>query len=297
VPRRSNRQSVPQKRNSSNKLDWNSYNLLENLLIFCTVRDSCAPPESGVKFRINSPASDDIVCILFKIDRDEDPLIETGPRPDYMVFYADHKVCVCTIIEMKGTAETNLAHGIEQIKEFRDRLRREIRDHLPNKFSSVLKFQAILLSPPNSTLPLPKILQEKNKGFVILPLQYKFKAELFDYVSKVHEPTAVGMRYIHKNVPHDPNRGLLESIMVEKPCNERKQDEFCSANFSAGKSRKGVYVNYALAESDYAVLAANNASATIAIKDSNGVWIENIERALSKLKLSSASPVNVEQIS
>lgn len=297
MPRRSNRQSVPQRRNSSsNKLDWNSYNLLENLLVFCAVRDGCAPPESGVEFRINSPASDEIICILFKIDRGDDPLVETGPRPDYMVFYADHNICVCTIIEMKGTAEKNLAHGIEQIKEFRDRLRKEITEHLPNKFSSVLKFQAILLSPPNSNLPLPKIQREKKNGFVILPLQYKFKAELFNYVSKVHEPLAVGMRYIPINLPHDPNHGLLEDILVEKSCPTRKQDKFCSTNLVEGNNRRGVYVNYTLNKSEYAALAANNTSAVIAIKDSKGDWVDKIKQALGKLRPFSGS-LKVKRIS
>jgi hypothetical protein len=76
------KKNVPQKKN---KLDWQKFNFLENLLIFCTVPDRIAPPESGVSFRITKPEKDS-VCILFKTDRQKDPLVrdQNQKRPDYL---------------------------------------------------------------------------------------------------------------------------------------------------------------------------------------------------------------------
>ena len=79
------KKNVPQKKN---KLDWQKFNFLENLLIFCTVPNRIAPPESGVSFRITKPEKDS-VCILFKTDRREDPLVtnQKQKRPDYLSLF------------------------------------------------------------------------------------------------------------------------------------------------------------------------------------------------------------------
>ena len=73
-----------------NKLNWNIFNLLENLLIFCAVPSRRAPKESGVSFYITNP-QDDAICLLFQIDRDDkrDPLIrgKTIKSPDYLSLF------------------------------------------------------------------------------------------------------------------------------------------------------------------------------------------------------------------
>ena len=151
------RQPIP---DADDKLDWQQFNRLENLLIFCLIPDRNAPPESGVAFRLNPPdegaeAREKRVCLLFKIDRgNHDPLIPNNDiKPDYMAFYVGGKEAICTIIEMKGRQTDDLAHGIDQIRRLRDILKTELRTHLPHKFSADLKFQGVLLSPPNSQSP------------------------------------------------------------------------------------------------------------------------------------------------
>ena len=79
------KKDVPQKKN---KLDWQKFNFLENLLIFCTVPARIAPPESGVSFRITK-SEENSVCILFKTDRQKDPLVrnQKQKRPDYLSLF------------------------------------------------------------------------------------------------------------------------------------------------------------------------------------------------------------------
>ena len=286
--------NLPQKRN---KLDWSSFNLLENLLIFCVVPNGNAPAESGVQFRINSPADDGVICVLFKIDRGSaDPLIRGEEiKPDYMAFYADQKTCVCSIIEMKGITESGLEHGIDQIKKWRDILREEIKKHLPNKFRTRLKVQGILLSPPNSNIPLAKIRKEASSGLIILPLQYQYKAELFNYISKVHKN--LGDRYVHESAPHDAGHGFLERVLVENAMDKRVEDNFWSANYSTSKKRDGVYINYRLSKDDYAVLALNNSRAEIALKESQDSYSNKIRSGLNKVGVRNERSISLKKIS
>ncbi|MEW6211616.1 MAG: hypothetical protein AB1631_24835, partial [Acidobacteriota bacterium] len=166
-------------------LNWEAFHLLENLLIFCAEKDRVGD-ESGVLFRISADPERKSLCVLFNIDRKKDPLIRQARmwRPDYLVLYADRQTCILTIVELKGRSEKDASHGVDQIKTFRDILKQEMGKHLP-RFEVV--FQAILLTPPNSQLPLKKISEEKNRGFVILPLQCHHKFELFPYISRQHE--------------------------------------------------------------------------------------------------------------
>ncbi len=144
------------------------------------MKERSVPKENGIHFRVSINAEDVAVCILFQIDRRNDPLIkENEARPDYMVLYADRSGCICTIIEMKSARDP--VYGISQIKSLRDKLRREIIDHLPAKFRNI-KFQGILLASFNSQMPNPLIEKEASSGFVIHPLQYDKKAELFRYI-------------------------------------------------------------------------------------------------------------------
>ncbi len=71
-----------------NRLDWHTFNFLENLLIFCAMPERRVPKESGVHFSISSTSADQALSLLFQIDRKDDPLIEAGSvRPDYMALY------------------------------------------------------------------------------------------------------------------------------------------------------------------------------------------------------------------
>jgi len=291
------KQPVKSKSQNHKKLDWDKFNFLENLLIFCTVPNGNAPPESGVEFRINSPASDDIVCILFKIDRDNnDPLITSDEvRPDYMAFYTDEEVCVCTIIEMKGTAENRLEHGIEQIKKFRDKLRSEIKERLPNRFSSRLKFQGILLSPPNSQVPLKKLTEEAKRGFRIHSLMWDKKAELFKYVSKFHDGF---VRYEHKPDPHEEEHGFIEGVLVEQAMNYRKNDNYHTANFVANNNQRGVYINYELEDNRvYAALCLDNQNKSeCAIKENGNEYNDKVKECLEKLGITNPKSLKIVKI-
>lgn len=266
-------------------LDWHTFNVLENLLVFCALKERRVPKESGVHFRIGSKGRDGSICILFEIDRKNDPLIRAThtARPDYMVFYVNRGLCICTIVEMKGKGGKDLVHGIKQIKSFVDILKREMRDHLPY-FS--MRFQGILLTPPNSQTPLKMIEREKNNGFVILALQYHHKAELFPYISKENK---VSERYKHEELPHDSNRGLIESILVDGALPARIADAFHASNFDAKKNRTGIYINYQLPdEGAYAVLMADNHRAVIAVKETKSNRLGEIRKRLAEIGISAS---------
>ena len=164
-------------KDKKDKLDWQNFNFLENLLVFCTVPGRSVPKESGVHFRITLDSQNKSLCILFEIDRRNDPLIKNQAlkRPDYMSLYIDSNSCICTIIEMKGKNHNSLENGIEQILKLKEILQNEISDHLPPKLK--FQFQGILLTPYNSQPPLKKIAEIASNGFIILPIQYNNKAE------------------------------------------------------------------------------------------------------------------------
>ena len=104
-------------RNKQDRLDWDNFNIVENLLVFCVMRERAVPKESGVAFGITVSDDDNSVCIVFKTDRAKDPLIRdvASPRPDYLILYGNDKTLILTIVEMKGKAPRNREHGIEQI--------------------------------------------------------------------------------------------------------------------------------------------------------------------------------------
>ncbi|MFN7200562.1 MAG: hypothetical protein ACK5VD_00005 [Aphanizomenon sp.] len=137
------------------KLNWQNFNFLENMLVFSTMRTMPgrnATPESGVHFRITLDSQNKAICILFKIDRDHqknDPLIRDQKvrRPDYMSLYIDSKSCICTIIEMKGISNDEVKRGIDQILQLKKFLQFEIFNHLPTK----LKVDYINYLLPNDT--------------------------------------------------------------------------------------------------------------------------------------------------
>lgn len=207
--------------NKLDKLDWKTFNFLENLLVFCPMKQLSVPAESGVQFGISREAREDRLCILFQIDRIPDALVtdKSKPRPDYLVFYKTSRDCIFTIIEMKGRTENGLEHGIEQMLYLRDRLREEFVAHCPLGLSA--NFQGILLCPQNAQVPLKQIEEERRRGFVVSTLQYHHKAELFPYISTVHSMPA---RYAHQTLPHNSAFNFVEHLLIHRAMPHREQD-------------------------------------------------------------------------
>jgi len=230
------KKDVPQKKN---KLDWQKFNFLENLLIFCTVPARIAPPESGVSFRITK-SEENSVCILFKIDRREYPLVrdQNQKRPDYLSLFIQNGLFLLTIIEMKNSTKT-----IDQIINFRDILKKEIAAHATTKLK--YKLQAILLTPYNANIPQKAINKEAEKGFIILPIQYNFKAELYPYVSKTYSKADLSkINYIHDDQHQESDCLLIEKLLAKQASDKRKQDNYYLCKFNPTKDRQGIYIDY-----------------------------------------------------
>jgi hypothetical protein len=230
------KKNVPQKKN---KLDWQKFNFLENLLIFCTVPARIAPPESGVSFRITK-SEENSVCILFKIDRREYPLVrdQNQKRPDYLSLFIQNGLFLLTIIEMKNSTKT-----IDQIINFRDILKKEIAAHATTKLK--YKLQAILLTPYNANIPQKAINKEAEKGFIILPIQYNFKAELYPYVSKTYSKADLSkINYIHDEQHQESDCLLIEKLLAKQASDKRKQDNYYLCKFNPTKDRQGIYIDY-----------------------------------------------------
>ncbi|WP_053538477.1 hypothetical protein [Anabaena sp. WA102] len=261
-------------KNSSNlkdkkdKLDWQNFNFLENLLVFCTVPGRSVPKESGVHFRITLYSENQAICILFEIDRRNDPLIRNQAlkRPDYMSLYLDSNSCICTIIEMKGKNHNSLENGIEQILKLKEILQTEISNHLPSKLE--IKYQGILLTPYNSQPPLKKIAEIASNGFIILPIQYNNKAELFPYVSRKNEITEISKKYNHQEIT-ESTALLIEEILTKRALPKRIPDDYYSSNFLVGNDREGIYINHLLPnDSDYITLLSNTKFTEINMQES-----------------------------
>jgi hypothetical protein len=270
-------------KDKKDKLDWQNFNFLENLLVFCTVPGRSVPKESGVHFRITLDSQNKSLCILFEIDRRSDPLIKNQAlkRPDYMSLYIDSNSCICTIIEMKGKNHNSLENGIEQILKLKEILQNEISDHLPPKLK--FQFQGILLTPYNSQPPLKKIAEIASNGFIILPIQYNNKAELFPYVSRKNEITEISKKYNHQEIT-ESTALLIEEILTKRALPKRIPDDYYSSNFLVGNDREGIYINYLLPnDSDYITLLSNTKFTEINIDENE--YKENIKNELEALNL------------
>jgi hypothetical protein len=260
---------------NSGKINWENFSFLENLLIHCVHDSREVPAESGVKFRIGKENKEDELCLVFNIDRPKDPLIkeQSVRRPDYLVLYVKGNLCIFTIVEMKGKAEKNLRGGLEQIKNLRDRLKKEISEHLPTKFK--FKIQGILLSPYNSNIPLGELTKEDKAGFTIFSIQCSNRAELFGCVSKLNKLTD---KYNPSIQMKDSEFNLIENLLANKVLTKRKKDSFFDGNFTPSKDREGVYLNYEFEKDAYLAMCANRKNMTLAIKEtgeSNKVELEN----------------------
>lgn len=265
------------------KLDWHKFNFLENILIFCVQPEKSVPKESGVYFRITARKNSEGLCLLFKIDRGKDSLFEEGEvKPDYMVLYLKNNFWLFTIIELKGTTEKGIKHGIEQIKFLRDRLRVEFRENLPNNFR--LKFQAVILSPPTTQTPDRLIAKENSKDFVIKPLQYHHKAELFDYISQEIKLTTE--KYKHQENKSSDEVLWTEYILSNGALPERINDKFQLTNKEKATNKEGIYINYAIPRSEnYSALAMDNSKMMIAFKNNENNIAELIREELESLGL------------
>ncbi len=181
------------------------------------------PAESGVRFAISSKAKDDGICLVFRVDDADSPIIADGPRPDYLVVHASSKRCLMTIVEMKGTEAKNVEHGIEQILAFYHRLRAEMATCLPGVCRRV-QIQGLLLTPFNSQINWKKIDEARKQKIEILPLQYGHQAELYPFISK---PISRTMRYAHEKLPRQtPELNVVEQILAIGKLDRRVRDEF-----------------------------------------------------------------------
>ncbi len=278
----------------TNKLDKDTFNFLENLLVFCVMPERNAPLETGLHFRVSPRESDESLCLLFETDREKDSLFDEGKRkPDYMVFYykPDLGFCLCTIIEMKGGK--NIKGGIEQIKNLHKRLNREIKEHLPNKLK--IKFQAIILSSQVSQTPNNLITDESTNELVIRPLPYFQKAELFKFISQEITLTKPDNKLeLIRNCRED---SFVENVLIRGAISKRVVDEMCKMNKKIANNRDGVYINYNLPnKEDYAALAIDNAGMKIGIKDSNNKFTNRIQSDLKRLGLKSTQHFEIESI-
>jgi hypothetical protein len=270
-------------KDKKDKLDWQNFNFLENLLVFCTVPGRSVPKESGVHFRITLDSKNKSLCILFEIDRRSDPLIKNQAlkRPDYMSLYIDSNSCICTIIEMKGKNHNSLENGIEQILKLKETLQNEISNHLPSKLK--IKYQGILLTPYNSQPPLKKIAEIASNGFIILPIQYNNKAELFPYVSRKNEITEISKKYNHQEIT-ESTALLIEEILTKRALPKRIPDDYYSSNFLVGNDREGIYINYLLPDATNYITLLSNTKYTEINMDENE-YKEKIKNELEALNL------------
>ncbi|MBI4850876.1 MAG: hypothetical protein HY819_03520 [Acidobacteria bacterium] len=268
------------------KLDWQIFNFLENLIVFYILSDRRVPQESGVCFSITPKEEDEGICLLFQVDRREDPLIrdESSPRPDYLAFYTNSETCICTIIEMKGKGERDLLHGVEQIKTFKDKLKSEISLHFPKALINKIKFQGILLAPPNSQIPNKSIEREAKQGFVIFPIQYHQKAELFNYIAK---EVCLTDRYKNENIRVTPKNSevkFIEKILNYKSLHQRIDSETHTIEIS--EDREGANIHYALEQDgDYLILSLDKQKCLVFIKENNEKIKNKITTGLQKLKV------------
>jgi hypothetical protein len=281
-------------KNKEDKLDWHKFNFLENLLVFCVLPEKNVPKESGVHFRITPRTCADSLCLLFKIDRGKDSLFADDEiKPDYMALFVKDNFWLFTIIEMKGTTEKGSKHGIEQIKSLRDRLRTELQNNFSGNLK--LKFQAIILSPPNTQTPDKLIVQESKSGFVIKPLQHPNKAELFDYISQ--EIKLTSDRYKHEEIKPVGAPLLIENVLSNGALPERLSDDFYNANKDKTSNKDGIYINYAFPESErYAALAISDKCLKIAVREKTEDSIEQIKIDLENLGLQTPRHFEVEKI-
>lgn len=222
------------------------------------------PAESGVRFAISSAARDDGICLVFLVDDRVAPIYPDaeGPRPDYLVLHASRRGCVLTIVEMKGRAEKNTEHGVDQILTFYRRLKREMAACLPGSWRRA-HIQGLLLMPENAQFNRQKIATARQEGLEIYPLSYHHQAELYDYI---RQPISHTQRYKHRQLPRrTPELNPLERLLTAGRVQPRLRD----ARFTArrGAEPDTAYLNFRRVgdpNAAYVTLATNRTDAVLA---------------------------------
>ena len=182
---------------------------------------------------------------------------------------------------MKGKNHNSLENGIEQILKLKEILQTEISNHLPSKLE--ITYQGILLTPYNSQIPSKKIAELAAKGFIILPIQYDNKAELYPYVSKKNKLTEISQKYNHQEITESIAL-LIEEILTKRALPKRISDDYYSSNFLVGNDREGIYINYLLPnDMDYITLLSNTKYTEINIEENE--YKEKIKAELELLNL------------
>lgn len=244
-------------------LDWVQCNFLENLLR-CVLDTRSVPRESGVHFQISSKVKDEAICLLFKIDRGDDSVIRDARgkpqiRPDYLVAHVSPAGLLFTIIELKGTEQRNLGHGVEQILALYELLRAEMSAHCPRWVRA--HYQGILLCAAGAQIP-KNLLAKTWPHLRIAPLAFHHKAELHRYVTRRLPDKLSDCVYRHEESSRERGGsfGALERILVQGPLNRRLTDSLHKERFRAGAARCGVYANFASAATkpnEYVALVAD----------------------------------------
>lgn len=222
------------------------------------------PAESGVRFAVSSVAKEDGICLVFLVDDRAAPIYPDaeGVRPDYLVLHASRHACVLTIVEMKGRAEKNTEHGVDQILTFYRRLKQEMAACLPGSWRRV-HIQGLLLMPENAQFNRKKIADAKSEGLDIYPLSYHHQAELYDYIS---QPISHTKRYEHRKLPRDAAElNPVELLLTEGRVSPRIRDDRFTA--LRGGDPDTLYLNFrrpGAAKKAYVTLAANTKSAVLA---------------------------------
>jgi hypothetical protein len=182
------------------------------------------PAESGVQFAISSKAQNDGICLIFHVDDTDVPIVEQGPRPDYLVVHVSRKGCLMTIVEMKGREEKAIDHGIEQIRALHQRLRREMASCLPGACRRA-RIQGVLLLPPKSHINRKKIEEASKAGIEILALQYHHQFELYPYISA---DVSRAKPYAHEELPRTRSGELnpVEELIATGKLDRRVRDAF-----------------------------------------------------------------------
>lgn len=232
------------------RLKHSEYHFLELLFLFCKKKERTCHPESHRSFCINKPDGDttsDSFCILFKVDRqaENDPLIQEGSRPDYLVLYVSPNKCLATIIEMKSKG---MERGVEQVIALYTKLKQSFAEHLPGAWR--IQIQAIILGAPNSSIPERKIQRVKNQGLHIFPLCYAHRFELFDYISEDMTKNAKKYRnYQHRDFKRAKAQFTdLETIFINCALPMPSMNEYCFENRKPLSERIGVYLDYVCGE-------------------------------------------------
>ncbi|MBK8257930.1 MAG: hypothetical protein IPK82_35355 [Polyangiaceae bacterium] len=227
-------------------------------LVLRVLPNRAVPKESGVSFSVNTKAKEAGLCLIFKVDDARAPVVAEGPRPDYLVVFVSASCCIFTIVEMKGTEQHAVEHGVDQIRAMYKLLRQAMSECLPASWKRAV-IQGVLLMPHNAQINRRKIEEAKKEGVEILPLEYHHQAELYPYISSKVSRT---MRYNHQRLPHEkPELNDVEQLIVDGKRTQRKRDTFFQhragaapdtffLTFQSPKDRADCYVSLSTNQKD-----------------------------------------------